>query len=175
MASRLQYLVVYTCLPSLPMCSKMEHVLFSSNSSESQIFFKCFVIAGLLVPNNSAICFQRTLTRGYTGNPFLLQKVLSNDQYYLINNYQFGGNTIFSTLCASSNSGEISSSVNPAIPQPMRVTRNVSSGCCLANWINSTTNGRMVSTPPCIVGMAQLWPCRPTPCPMMAPNLRQAM
>ena len=53
--------------------------------------------------------------------------------------YQLGGSTIFSTSCACSNSGEISSSVKPAMPQPMRVTRNVSSGCCLANPINSST------------------------------------
>ena len=64
------------------------------------------------------------------------------------------GNTIFSTSCASLNSGAISSSLNPAMPQPMRVTRNVSSGCSRAKAINSSTYGRIVSTPPCIVGMA---------------------
>ena len=53
--------------------------------------------------------------------------------------YQPSGRTILSTPCASANSGAISSSVNPAMPQPMRVTRKVSSGCSFAKAINSST------------------------------------
>lgn len=45
---------------------------------------------------------------------------------------KLSGNQMFSTLLASSNSGAISSGSKPAMPQPMGVTRNVSSGCSLA-------------------------------------------
>lgn len=44
------------------------------------------------------------------------------------------------------NKGAISSLVKLAIPQPIRVIRKSSSGCCWAYAMNSSTYGRMVST-----------------------------
>ena len=41
---------------SLPICSKMEHVLFASNSFDEYMLLICFVIAGRFVPKSSAIC-----------------------------------------------------------------------------------------------------------------------
>ena len=46
---------------------------------------------------------------------------------------------------ASLKSGAISSSRNPAIPQPIRVTRNVSRLCSFAKRMKSSTYGLMVS------------------------------
>ena len=49
------------------------------------------------------------------------------------------GNTMFSTSCAAANNGAISSSRKPAMPQPIRVTRNVRLGLFLAKSIKSST------------------------------------
>ena len=49
------------------------------------------------------------------------------------------GRMTFSWSMASWNKGAISSGVNAAIPQPMRVTRNLRSGCCWAKAMNSST------------------------------------
>ena len=51
-----------------------------------------------------------------------------------------------------------------------RVTRNVSRLCSFAKRMKSSTYGLMVSTPPWMVGIAYVWPCRPTPSPHTAPN-----
>ena len=64
------------------------------------------------------------------------------------------GNTIFSTPTASKNNGATSSAFNPAIPQPMGVTRNNKSALFFANAIKSSTYGLMAPAPPCIVGIA---------------------
>lgn len=72
-------------------------------------------------------------------------------------------------------SGAISVGSNPAMPHPIRVTRKVSSGCCLANSMNSLTYGAIVSTPPCMVGIANDWPWRPTPWPEIAPKCLRAI
>jgi len=42
------------------------------------------------------------------------------------------GSVTFGKECAEANKGAICSSVKPAIPHPIRVTRKVSSGCCSA-------------------------------------------
>src|SRR5574344_1480795 len=84
------------------------------------------------------------------------------------------GRTMLSTVGAFAHRGAISSSLNPAMPQPMRVTRKTYSGCDLANSINLSAYGLIVSTPPCIVGMAYDCPNRPTPCPHTEPDLSRA-
>ena len=81
---------------------------------------------------------------------------------------------MFVISSASLKRGAISSSRNPAMPQPIRVTRNVSRLCSLAKQMNSSTYGLMVTTPPCMVGIAYVWPCRPTPSPHTAPNRSKA-
>ena len=48
------------------------------------------------------------------------------------------GSTTFGASRASAKSGAISSSLKPAMPQPMRVTRKVSSGCWAAKATNSS-------------------------------------
>ena len=50
--------------------------------------------------------------------------------------YHPSGSTTLSSRWAALNSGAISSSWNPAMPQPILVTRKVSSGCSLAKSMN---------------------------------------
>lgn len=49
------------------------------------------------------------------------------------------GRWIFSTSRARAKSGAICAGVNPAMPQPISVTRKVISGCCRANRMKSST------------------------------------
>lgn len=53
--------------------------------------------------------------------------------------HQKRGRATLGRLTALANNGAISASRNPAIPQPMRVTRKRVSGCSLAYWRNSST------------------------------------
>ncbi len=77
-----------------------------------------------------------------------------------------------SSVMARENSGVISCGVNPAMQQPISVTKNTSSLCFLANSIKSSTYGLMVSASPCMVGMAYDCPNNPMPWPHSAPNSR---
>ena len=59
--------------------------------------------------------------------------------FYLELRYRFSitftndpGRRMLSTFIAALNRGAMSSSLKPAMPQPMRVTRKVSSKCCIA-------------------------------------------
>ena len=96
---------------------------------------------------------------------------------FLIYNYYRNsfGKYILGIFFASLNNGAICDGVNPAIPHPIGVTKNFKSGCFLAKSINSSTQGLIVSTPPCMVGMAQDCPCNPVPCPHTAPNFLYAV
>lgn len=49
------------------------------------------------------------------------------------------GRWMFSTSRARAKSGAICAGVNPAMPQPISVTRKVISGCCRANRMKSST------------------------------------
>src|SRR5574344_43266 len=54
------------------------------------------------------------------------------NSHHPISSQKSSGKEMFSTVAASANSGAISSAEKPAMPQPMRVTRNCLSGCCVA-------------------------------------------
>ena len=49
--------------------------------------------------------------------------------YYFSTLTKLFGRTTFGRSNAAENNGAMSASLNPAIPQPIRVTKNVSSGC----------------------------------------------
>ena len=85
------------------------------------------------------------------------------------------GRDILGIFNASINRGAISSSLKPAMPHPMRVSRNRFRGCCLAYSKNLSIYGFIADRGPCIVGMAYDCPWGPTPCPQTAPNLSCAI
>lgn len=70
---------------------------------------------------------------------FVARSLLSLLFSFRATDYHPGGRTMFSTSCAVSNSGAMSSSLKPAMPHPMRVTRKVSSLCALAKAMKSST------------------------------------
>ena len=59
------------------------------------------------------------------GEDFHLLFLCIRQIHSIIYDHHPAGNIILPTSCAFSKSGEISSSVKPAMPQPMRVTMNV--------------------------------------------------
>lgn len=74
--------------------------------------------------------------------------------FYSITFQKLSGRLMLLMLFADSNKGAISSGSKPAMPHPTGVTKKCFSGLALAKAIKSLTYGRMVSTPPCMVGMA---------------------
>ena len=65
------------------------------------------------------------------------------------------GRDILGIFNASINRGAISSSLKPAMPHPMRVSRNRFRGCCLAYSKNLSIYGFIADRGPCIVGKLQ--------------------
>ena len=73
---------------------------------------------------------------------------------YIITLMKVMGKLTFLINNALLNKGAILFGENPAIPQPIGVTRKCSSGCAVAYSMNWSTYGLMVSTGPCMVGIA---------------------
>lgn len=79
---------------------------------------------------------------------------IANVVFYPITSQKLSGRLMLLMVFADSNNGAISSGSKPAMPHPIGVTKKCFSGLALAKAIKSSTYGRMVSTPPCMVGIA---------------------
>ena len=71
--------------------------------------------------------YRRLVAPQHTINPFLACSYTTN-QAYNISLQKLSGRWTLGSWTAVTNNGAISASVKPAMPQPMRVTRNVNSG-----------------------------------------------
>ena len=79
----------------------------------------------------------------------------SNVYHYLRND---DGRYTLGSDCASAKNGAISSALYPAIPQPMGVTRKVSSGWDFAKLMKRSTAARVLGWPSRAKGDGSIWP-----------------
>ena len=123
--------------------------IYDKNTENSLLF--CVVLANLALLSRTVVYLQHANTDTSThtphGTPFRVVLIgccafralcLANSLSRR-NTYQPSGSTMLGTAWASAKSGAISESRKPAMPQPMRVTRNTSSGCACAKAMNSST------------------------------------